>query len=242
LYKFDKNDQLNQNKESKAYSFPHMSVGAAVTEKKEIIANPFRRIYFDDESNDCHPKHISNGDAFDDIKTETKFLEEHAYREGFKKGEKDGLESVRDRFDSIIKSFRESVDSLEKAKKSLRVSAEQEAVELALAIAKKILYHDVSINRDVILNIAKAALKKVVDRKRIKIRLAPSDFHYLSENKAQLGIEEDFEKVKLEEDQSITGGGCIIETNLGDIDARIESQLHVVEEAFRSEIKRVRGK
>jgi len=242
LYKFVKNNKLIQNKESKAYSFPHMTIGAAVTEKREIIANPFRRIYFDDVSNDCHPKHLSNADAFDDIKTETKFLEEHAYREGFKKGEKDGLELVRDRFDSIMKSFRESVDSLKKAKKELRLSAEQEAVELALAIAKKILYHDASINRDVILNIAKAALKKVVDRKKIKIRLAPSDFHYLSENKAQLGMEEDFEKVNFEEDQSISVGGCVIETNLGDIDARIESQLQVVEDAFRSEIKRVRGR
>ena len=35
-------------------------------------------------------------------------------------------------------------------------------------------------------------------------------------------------------------GGCIIETNLGDIDARIEKQLQAVEEAFRSEINKLR--
>jgi len=33
-------------------------------------------------------------------------------------------------------------------------------------------------------------------------------------------------------DESISDGGCIIETESGDIDARIEKQFQAVEEAF----------
>ena len=35
-------------------------------------------------------------------------------------------------------------------------------------------------------------------------------------------------------DESIPDGGCIIETESGDIDARIEKQFQAVEEVFQS--------
>ncbi len=52
---------------------------------------------------------------------------------------------------------------------------------------------------------------------------------------------EGFEGVIFEGDESITNGGCFIETNFGDIDARIEKQLHAVEEAFKSELRKLNG-
>ena len=40
-------------------------------------------------------------------------------------------------------------------------------------------------------------------------------------------------RVRVEEDDRLTRGGCIIETSLGDIDARIQTQLQMIEEKIR---------
>ena len=51
-------------------------------------------------------------------------------------------------------------------------------------------------------------------------------------------LPEDLENV-IAEDTSIADGGCVIETDLGDIDARIEKQLQAVKEVLRSETKKL---
>ena len=113
---------------------------------------------------------------------------------------------------------------------------------LALAIAEKIVSHEIKINKEVVLNVAKAALKKVVDTRKIKIRVASTDFQFLKDFKPELlDIQDKLENITLEEDSSITGGGCVIETNLGDVDARIEEQLKVVRESFSSEVQKISG-
>jgi flagellar assembly protein FliH len=42
----------------------------------------------------------------------------------------------------------------------------------------------------------------------------------------------DVNNVTFEGEESIQSGGCIIETELGEIDARIEKQLEAVKESF----------
>ena len=39
-------------------------------------------------------------------------------------------------------------------------------------------------------------------------------------------------------DASITGGGCLIETKMGEIDARIDRQFKVIEDLFESEFEK----
>ena len=42
--------------------------------------------------------------------------------------------------------------------------------------------------------------------------------------------------ISFEADETILTGGCLIETNSGDIDARIDKQIEAVDEAFKSEL------
>ena len=241
MHSFNKNERSNQSQPVKPYCFPDMLVGSAVEEYTRSENNVFQRINFD-ESGKLRPrKDVANTDEFEDVRADAKEIKEQAYIEGFEKGKRDGLESVEISLTPILQQLSQSIDELENAKKELLLRTEREAVELALVIAEKIVSHEVKTNREVILNVAKAALKKVVSRKKIKIRVAPSDFQFLNHAKSQIpGLEEHFEKATFEEDKSIMKGGCVVETNLGDIDARIEKQFQAVEEAFRSEFKKLR--
>jgi len=106
-----------------------------------------------------------------------------------------------------------------------------------LAIARQVICQEVAFNRDIVVCVAREALAKVEDPGRIKIKMSPSDLQFIKETRSQLSnMIENIDNVTLEAAENIQNGGCIIETDLGEIDARIEKQLQAVEESFRAAI------
>ena len=99
--------------------------------------------------------------------------------------------------------------------------------------------HEIATNKEVVINVVKEAIKKVVDHGKIIIKVNPSDLQLINNSDRQfLNFVDNIENITFEGDETISVGGCVIETDFGDIDARIEKQFQVVEEAFKSEIQR----
>lgn len=99
---------------------------------------------------------------------------------------------------------------------------EGEVVSLALQVAKKIVAREVTIDRDIALTLVKVSLAKLHNRVVAEIHLHPEDFANIRERLDQIDYRG---KIELIEDRSISLGGCLIHTETGDIDARIESQF-----------------
>jgi len=221
------------------YSFPDMISGQAAAEKKKADAETVFTRIFQVENEDVSTNLMPVGRASENTEAPEKDLEEQAYISGFEKGEKEGLESSKSRIETLLISLDQALSGIDKAKEDLFLISEREAVELALSIARKIIHQEVSTNRGVVLNVAKAALKKVSNHKKIKIRLNPADLDFMNEVKSQMpDLVARFDEVIFEGDTSIGDGGCVIDTNFGDIDARIEKQLLAVEEMFMAEIRK----
>ena len=55
-------------------------------------------------------------------------------------------------------------------------------------------------------------------------KLNPEDYRLIEQTKDVINIEL-FSKIKFEESENIENGGCFIQTEIGDIDARISVQL-----------------
>jgi len=69
--------------------------------------------------------------------------------------------------------------------------------------------------------------------------MSPSDLQFIKETRSQLSnMIENIDNITLEAAENIQSGGCIIETDLGEIDARIEKQLQAVEESFRTAMEK----
>ncbi len=183
---------------------------------------------------------MANGQFIGETRENSDEIGQKAYVDGFAKGERDALESAKRIFEPPIKSLEKALLELERVKEEICFNAEKETVELALAIAKKIVGHEVMTNRELVLRVVKEALKKVADHDRITVRINPSDLEVCRNAKFQLSdLIDNNESISFEEDDKIVRGGCVIETNLGDIDARIQKQLCVVEETFKSELQKI---
>jgi len=149
------------------------------------------------------------------------------------------MESGENKFKPVLNNFRQAFLELEKMRKEIYLHAEKKTVNLALAIAKKVVCHEIATNKEVVLNVVKEAVKKVVDHGRIIIKINPSDLQFIkNSDHGFLNFVDNIKNITFEEEETISDGGCVIETDFGNIDARIERQFQVVEEAFKSEIQR----
>ena len=97
----------------------------------------------------------------------------------------------------------------------------------------KIVNHEVSVNPRVITASLKKALSYVIENSLVKIHLNSIDFSKIKEASLENpDILEGFSQLELIEDQSVSVGGCLLETEFGEVDATIENRKEKLFEAI----------
>ena len=230
----------NQENAFKLHYFPNIPVDYSdENTRSSNKGNKFERINYKNGAEIIHGN-ISKEKRNDGIKEgligeNTREIEEKAYAKGFARGEKAGIESGNEKIESVVNSINQGLSELVKIRQDIYLETEQETVKLAMAIARKVVCNEVRVNKDIFVNVVKEAAKKVEGNEKVKIKLSCKDFQFIKNEKpAIIDKITNIENVGFEMDESIPDGGCIIETESGDIDARIEKQFQAVEEAFES--------
>ena len=189
----------------------------------------------DDPKADMTPEDQEDqGPSCDEIK-------EIAFQKGFLEGKRVGFESGTKKADSVIQSLTETLGQLASIRKDIYGEIEKEVVQLALSIARKIVCHEVKISRETVAHVARKALNQVDNPGKIKIKLNPEDLEFIENTRAQFShFLHNVEHIRFEAEESIQCGGCLIETDRGNIDARIEKQFQAVEESFQAHFEPIK--
>jgi flagellar assembly protein FliH len=162
-------------------------------------------------------------------------LEKAAYENGFRQGEKAGKEITEKKVEAVMRRYADTILEIAKVKPTLYVQAEREVVKLALEVAKKVVHREVQVDREIIQTLVRVALSHVAAKSAVTIHLNPADYSFMLEHRASMARPAENEReIVLLADKSIERGGCLIETECGDIDARIEEEFSEVERAFFS--------
>ncbi len=163
-------------------------------------------------------------------------IKENAFQKGFAEGQRAGFESGTKKVDPVIHSLCQALGQLQNIHQEIRQEIEKEVVQLALAIAKKIVCHEIKTNQETVVCVAREALSRMENPGKIKIKLNPEDLQFINDAKSQLShFLHHVDNIRFEAADSIQSGGCLIETDTGDIDARIEKQFQAIEETFRTQ-------
>ncbi len=161
--------------------------------------------------------------------------EQKAYTEGMSDGLQKGIDLQKNEALQPLESLGGLITEVSKLRKATLENAEEQILQLSLAIAKKVIHLEVTTNRDVIQGVLKEAIKNIVDRENMKIRIHPLDFHYMMEIKSDfLQNFDGIKNVLFEEDGSIGRGGALIETVHGEVDARLDQQYNQIEALMTS--------
>ena len=154
--------------------------------------------------------------------------------EGHKKGYTEGLELGRDEARKVLTAFNQAIkDSIEQREAMLNESRDQ-ILDLVVKISRKVTFDSIDINREATAAIIAGVIDQLVDRSQLKIKVHPDHLAVVEQNIDRFLVgATTIKEIKIESDPRVKFGGCFIETPNGDIDARLESQFEVIEDALR---------
>ena len=146
---------------------------------------------------------------------------ERSKKEGFEKGHQEGLENAL-----------EMLHRVKELRAKLFSDNEGEIIKLVLEIAKKVIGREFSENDKAVLNVIRLALSDAVGDKII-VRVNPEDYKNIKNNQKELiSATDGSSTLQLREDEEVQPGGCIVETDIGTIDAQIDTQLSAIKKAL----------
>lgn len=120
----------------------------------------------------------------------------------------------------------EKLCALENRYEEVFERSEDDIVQMVMDIAEKVIGSE--LKKGAIVSVVKKTIGQAVGQKLV-IHVSPADLLPLKKKEKELIKLLDVRQgIVLKEDETITAGGCLIETELGTIDARLEVQLEAI--------------
>lgn len=157
-------------------------------------------------------------------------IEREAYERGLSESRARLAVEVEEASQPLRERMAQSLSDITKLHTTIAVRAERDLVQLAIEIAKKIVHREVTVDREVALTLARVALARLHTRTTASVHLHPDDYAYLSAHPERLGNG----SIEIVEDRSVGRGGCLVRTEMGDLNATIEQQFAEIERGFLS--------
>lgn len=155
-----------------------------------------------------------------DVKMRVASLERDAFAKGYAQGERAGQEAASTRADGMLRRLSQTVEELASLRSEIIRRTERQTVQLVLAIAERVVHREVTLDRGLLLGMARAALDRLGEYGSATIRLHPDDFTAIGV-KAPL----DDGPVRVLADPVVTRGGCLVQSDFGFMDVSPESQF-----------------
>ncbi len=153
-----------------------------------------------------------------------------AYEEQQRKGYEDGQEACRSEYaEKVLEVALQSVEYIEGLEQTI-VRVVTDAVERVIGELD---------DNERIVRIVRTALSTVRNQKKVTVRVAPADEKAVTESLAAMishghGASGFLDVVM---DPRLSAGSCILESELGVVDASLATQLRALEKAFNAKIK-----
>jgi flagellar biosynthesis/type III secretory pathway protein FliH len=161
-------------------------------------------------------------DALADAQMQAAAIHTQAREEGFAAGRAEALAAL----EPALAALATAAEAVRSEQAATAEALERRAVELALALASKIVAGTLAVEPERVVDAVQGALRGIVERERVTVLVNPDDMEIVSEAiegvRASLG---GIEHCVVEAERRVARGGCIVRTPVGDVDARVETKL-----------------
>jgi flagellar assembly protein FliH len=156
-----------------------------------------------------------------------------SHREGFEKGFSEGVDKGLDETREMIRSASTVLGELKARKGEILTGSLSQVVQLSLAVARKVIRCETRINPQIVVRAVREASNHINSSDNIRILVSREDLPAAEDARNQfLDILKGSPEIGISSDSTITRGGCIIETSMGNLDAQVETSLEIIEREF----------
>lgn len=173
-------------------------------------------------------------------------IQKQAYEEGYRLGKDEGyaaaLEKRNNEINRGLSDLVDSLKSIQNLKPEMVQFNEAHLIQLVYKIAEKLSYDHIEQKPEVVLEVIRRAIHTAQAEEEVTVLVSPEQIKFLEKYKNSENDQFEFlDHVKLQASEQIKSGGCIIETNYGAIDARIEERFKKVWNELSAAIPKVKN-
>jgi flagellar assembly protein FliH len=152
----------------------------------------------------------------------------------------DSAQKLLEQAEARAASVRQTLQALQTASREFRTmqgeffgEAEEQLVDLALDIARKVLAQEIKAGRYEIDPIVREALGNVEGCREVVVHLNPEDYEHCNASSTGAENEGSSEGLRFVADPGVPRAGCLLETPHGTIESLVEGQLAEVQKALK---------
>jgi type III secretion protein L len=124
----------------------------------------------------------------------------------------------------------------------LLAGSEREIVAIALKVAEKILGADLERDPSLVVEICAKAIESIRAAHQMIVRVNPKDAIILREQRSRLmELIGRVKEIAIKEDSDVPRHGCVIETDIGVIDAQLATQIEMLRRVLLSDTAKAEG-
>jgi len=157
---------------------------------------------------------------------------EAARRSGLSEGEAQGRRQATQELEPVLNNLGRSLTELANLRAKLREEAELDVVQLSLAIARRILHRELSVDPGAIQALVQVALERLARQELYRVRIHPAQADAL-----QVALGAHHSKVEVLTDPRLEIGSLVFETNRGKMDASVAAQFEEIERGLTDRVK-----
>jgi flagellar assembly protein FliH len=154
---------------------------------------------------------------------------------GYRAGEAAGRTQAEDEVRAGIQRLGESIAGVDEYRGRLYRQTELDAVRLSIAIARRVLRRELTVDPSAIEGLVSAALQRLQTQETCRVKMHPDYIPTLSAAIERMGMSA---KVEVVADPAQEPGAAVFEMPRGNLDASIDSQLREIERGLVDRFQR----
>jgi flagellar assembly protein FliH len=151
--------------------------------------------------------------------------EREIFANGFAQGERAGAAAAQEQSAVLAKELSRTLEDLMQVRAEMIRQTERQMVQLALAVARRVVRREVSLDQDLLLAMMRVALDRLSDAASVTVRLHPAEHKAVTAAMAGRPFDG---HVTVVADARVARGGCRVESDYGEIDAGVDAQIQEI--------------
>jgi flagellar assembly protein FliH len=169
---------------------------------------------------------------------EAERIRESARQDGYAAGLQAGHAQGAADAAQAARALTEALEGVQALSAEVAEAVERDAIELALALAEKVLAGALEVRPELVADVVHGALRRISDRRRIAVLVNPADLETVRAAIGELQQRGDgIELCDLQADQRVGAGGAIVHTAEGEVDASVQTQLERAREVVSAALQ-----
>ena len=166
---------------------------------------------------------------------EAQQLRETALQEGYQEGIESARQAMQAEMSATTQQCQQMLDEARNTKLTMFRTSEADMLKICLAIAKRVVAAEVTTNPEVVCSILEEALSYIDQPDNLTLYVNQKDLETVLELRQNYNLSDIGNKVALDVqvDNRVSPGGVRLDSEIGTVDARMETRLANVEKAFQ---------